>query len=76
MNTPLTVKELYDALGEIIAEGYGDKHCYVTTDEEGNDYHPMWFSPTYIAKDVKELMQYSCSGFSNCIDPDNAVMLG
>ena len=43
---PITVKEMYSICKELVEKGHGKKYCYVTTDEEGNDYRPMWFKPT------------------------------
>lgn len=73
---PLTVSELHSMLSEIVANGGGNKTLYVSTDEEGNDYHPMWFAPMTNPKDIREFMQYTCSGLSPDVDVENAVLLG
>ena len=72
----LKVKELYYFLGEEIKKGNGNKDLYVTTDEEGNDYRPMWFAPTSDPKEVERFMRITCSGLRNCKDVKNAVLLG
>jgi hypothetical protein len=75
MATPLQVKEMYQFCEELMKKGYGDKYCYVTTDEEGNDYRPMWFKPTTNTKQIKSMMEYSMSGL-NGHDPRNIVLFG
>lgn len=72
----LKVRELHYFLGEEIKKGNGNKELYVTTDEEGNDYRPMWFAPTSDPKEVEDFMRITCSGLRNCKDPKNAVLLG
>ena len=72
---PLTVEQLHAFLTKAIANGCGKKHVYLTSDDEGNDYHPAWFEPETDAEKVKGYMEYSCSGFSNCLDPDNAIII-
>lgn len=74
-NRPITVKQLYDALGKIVKAGGGGKSVYVMTDEEGNDYRAMWLLPTTNPQEIEDMMQYSCSGMSNCYDDVNNVIL-
>lgn len=73
---PMTVKELYDALGKIIRSGGGGKTIYMATDDEGNDYRKMWYAPMTDPKQIESFMEISCSGLSNCDDVNNAVVLG
>lgn len=75
METPLQVKEMYEFCKELMKEGHGDKYCYVTTDEEGNDYRPMWFKPTTDPQAIESMMQYSMSGLKGN-DPKKIVMFG
>ena len=72
---PLTVEELSTYCNELVKNGHGKKYCFVTTDEEGNDYRPMWFKPTSNPDEIERLMMYSCSGTGNN-DPNNIVMFG
>ena len=72
----VNVNELHTALGKLIEAGQGKKLCFVTTDEEGNDYRPLWDELMYAdPKNVKDIMQYSCSGLSG-LNPNNIVMVG
>jgi len=75
MTIPIKVKELAKFCNELVKKGYGEKFCAVTTDEEGNDWRPMWYKPTEDPERVKELMEYSQSGLSGQ-DPKNFVMFG
>lgn len=70
------VKQLYAVLGKLIKEGKGDCDLYCMSDEEGNDYYPMWFTPTSDPEKVKSLLESTCSGLMNCKDPNKAVVLG
>ena len=71
----VTVEEMARFCNELVKKGYGKKYCFVTTDEEGNDYRPMWFQPTSNPVEVRNIMEYSCSGLGN-YDPNNIVMFG
>lgn len=72
----LKVKDLYRMLCKLMNEGHGEKTLYMMTDEEGNDYRKMWFEPTTDPKEIKKIMESSCSGLSNCDDINNAVIIG
>ena len=72
---PLTVSQLYNALGKIVANGGKDKTVYVTTDEECNDYRPLWFAPLTDKIEIENVMQSSCSGLNDGVDTANAILL-
>jgi len=72
----LDVDTLYNELAILRQKGMGKKKVYLVTDEEGNDYTPLWFAPMSDPDSVKEFMEGSCSGLSRCSDPGNAVLLG
>ena len=42
----LTLKDLYDAIKTQIEKGNGDKIVLVADDDEGNGYHPIYYSVT------------------------------
>lgn len=72
---PIKVKELYKLLGKAIKEGHGDKFVYLSSDDEGNDYHGLCREPMTDPKEVRMYMQYSCSGLGNCPEPEKAIIL-
>lgn len=72
----VTVKQLHAVLGKLIKEGKGDHELYCMTDEEGNDYFPMYFTPTSDPVRVKSILESTCSGLMNCKDVTKAVVLG
>lgn len=72
----IKVKELYKMLGAEIENGNGDKELYLTTDDEGNDYRPMYFALTSEPGTIKDFMLSTCSGLNNCKDVNNAILLG
>ena len=42
----ITVKDLYAAFAEQMKKGNGNKVVLVADDDEGNGYHPIYFSVT------------------------------
>ncbi len=43
MNSPLTVKQLYNDCARAIKNGNGDKFVLITSDDDGNAYHALWY---------------------------------
>ena len=39
----MTIKELYALCEQQIAKGKGDRHIYVSSDDEGNDWHELFY---------------------------------
>ena len=48
----ITVKELYDDLRQEILAGNGDKTILISSDDEGNSYHTLWYT---IQSDIDEI---------------------
>lgn len=44
MNKPMTIKQLKKACEEQIAKGNGDCVIMISSDDEGNNYHYLWYS--------------------------------
>ncbi len=77
MERPITLEQLHRNLSILIENGYGKKEVYLLTDEEGNDYRPLYEGQLAFDKNlVKNLMQVSCSGLSICRNPENAIIIG
>ena len=73
-NNGITVKELYDHLADVIEKGYGNKHILISTDEEGNGYHPLFFGVTTDYDQIKMCANWGL--FTDNNDPDIVVLLG
>lgn len=74
---PVKVKELFESVKKAMDDGKGDYDVYLVTDDEGNDYRPLfWEELLTDTKEVREAMEISCSGLSNCYDLGNAALLG
>lgn len=71
----IKVKDLYASLGKLVKKGMGEKDLYLVSDDEGNDYRPMYFGATADTNVVREIMEVSCSGIGNN-NPENIVLLG
>ena len=72
MNKGLTVKELAYACNIQIAKGNGDKHILITTDDEGNGYHTLF----YTFQDNSEDIEYALEIEHDNHTADEVVLLG
>ena len=48
MEKALTIKDLHSALETAIMNGYGDKKILLSSDDEGNSYHEMFFAMSMV----------------------------
>lgn len=55
----ITVNELLALCEEQKAQGNGDKKIYISSDDEGNDFHALFYSFTSDPKKIKKATQYS-----------------
>ena len=69
-----TVKELHERLTEIINDGNGDKGIWITSDEEGNNYHPLLYLVTDDEEAVKDCVDAGLM-VGHC-EPEITVLLG
>ena len=67
----ITVYELYRVCRERIREGHGNKKILISTDDEGNGYHELFYG---INTNIKEFEDISEMPFG--IDLDEYVLLG
>lgn len=73
-NLGITVKELGALCLEQIEKGNGDKHVLISSDDEGNSFHTLFYS--FIDKDnpgFKNLLALEHDGTHT---EDNCVILG
>ena len=72
----LTIKELYDECQKQIIKGNGDKVIMISSDDEGNSYHYLWYSFT----DAKEVLDSEYSVYSdfseNIAKMEDTIILG
>lgn len=66
----ITVKELYKACRTQMAKGHGDKLILISSDDEGNYYHTLYYS---FQDDVEKIKQWE---FDDCRNPEEIVLLG
>ena len=77
MSQQLTVKKLSAWLNKLVKEGHGDKFIIISDDTEGNNYHGMFFTPTYDEQTVRECIECSNGIYeTNEENPANLVILG
>jgi hypothetical protein len=72
MNKGITVQELFESCKEQIKKGNGQKHVLITTDDEGNGYHTLF----YILDDNETNIQYALACEHDNHKPDEVVLLG
>ena len=70
----ITVKELYDDLRQEILAGNGDKTILISSDDEGNSYHTLWYT---IQSDIDEIRKIKEATWLHDDDnPEEVVLLG
>ena len=57
----LTIDELYSILRDERIKGNGKKKILISTDDEGNGYHPLFFGVSPITDDFSYSLFYSIS---------------
>lgn len=72
MNKGLTVAELAYACNIAIANGHGDKHILITTDDEGNGYHTLFYAFQDDPKDIKYALEIEHDNHN----ADEVILLG
>lgn len=72
MNKGITVNELYAMRAEQIKKGNGDKYILITTDDEGNGYHTLF----YAIDDNIENIRYALEIEHDNHTEDEVVLLG
>ncbi len=70
----LTVNVLAKYCLEQKRKGNGDKVIQISTDDEGNGYHTLWYQFTDDLDEIKACYEYGM--FHDDIDVDNTVLLG
>ena len=76
MDKNLTVKELYANLGECIKRGYENHKVYISSDEEGNSFNPLFYGVTTSKEDIEGYMEMGCIYPVYKDSADNIVLLG
>jgi hypothetical protein len=70
---PQTVRELKALCEQEIAKGNGDKKIYISVDDEGNGFHPLFFPFTHITEDNRfDFPVYNGAK----LDPTKHIILG
>ena len=72
---PMTVKDLYEECKKVYEAGYGDKKVLISSDDEGNDFHYIWFDFTVDEESVRGCIETSCAKGDD-LDLENCVILG
>ena len=73
MNHPITIKELAYLCKKEIDAGYGNREIYISSDDEGNSYHGLYFGFTKDKDTIEKASLYCNADFENI---ENTVILG
>lgn len=69
----ITVEQLKAVCELEIENGNGDKQIYISTDDEGNSYHPLFFTFTPLTNDNKAFFE---AWGRDELDPNKHIILG
>lgn len=69
----LTVKQLLKECQEQVSKGNGDKYIIISSDDEGNGFHTLFYGFTDNADDIKYFLELEHDG-SHTVD--DTVALG
>lgn len=72
----LTIKDLYRNLGVYIKAGLGDRKIYISSDEEGNEFNPLWFGITADKSEIEMTESVCFINYNDGDNKDNIVLLG
>lgn len=64
-NGAITVKQLAKACEELIRKGQGEKKILISADDEGNEYHELFYEftkPELLFKDGMSRLPYGVDG--------------
>jgi len=75
MEQYITVKELFNMCKKQIEVWNGDKHILITSDDEGNSYHWLFYSFNDDYDEIKELEEFWMI-HDDWLDLENIILLG
>ena len=67
---PITVKDLSNYCKEQIEKGNGNKVIMISSDDEGNSYHYLWYAFTTI-KEMEEPIKIGSKEYTSTFDFTN-----
>ena len=70
----LTVKRLAEACDEMIAKGYGNRVIWISSDDEGNAFHQLFYSFTPL--DDSNIGDFYLAHTGDELDKDKDIILG
>lgn len=74
MSDSISVNDLYNMCKKMLSKGMGDKTIMISSDEEGNSYHTLFFG---FVSDIETLQQCKDYGmFIEDVNPEDVVLLG
>ena len=73
VNLGITVNELFELCKDQIEEGNGEKHVLISSDDEGNNFHTLFFGFTDEPEEIQYLLEFEHDGTHTV---DNCVILG
>ena len=76
MANTITVRELFSLCSKEIANGNGSKKIFISRDDEGNEFHNLFYGFTDNKDgDISEFMKEGLIT-DNTVNPDEIIILG
>lgn len=72
----MNIKELYKYCQDEILNGNGNKEIYISTDEEGNGFHKMYYAFTSNRELIEKFASYGTFDISSEDSIEDVILLG
>lgn len=70
----VTINQLLQACKQEVKKGNGDKVVQISTDDEGNGYHTLFYGFCSNEEDIEKCIEMGM--FHDDVDPRNTILLG
>lgn len=70
----ITVSELLEACKQQVKKGNGDKGILISSDDEGNSFHPLFYCFTDSKEDIQSYKYFGL--LQDDSDADSCILLG
>ena len=74
MYKPITVSVLKKLCNEAVKNGFGNREIYLSTDDEGNFFRPMFYGFTESSEDIRAYLDMGC--IDDEVKVDEIILLG
>ena len=76
VNYAVTVRKLYEDCKRVIKNGGGNKEILITSDDECNSYHALWYTFIDDSSEVSDMLKLTPVDNYDIDNANNIVLLG